>query len=227
MKSSSRILEPGIKPQVGSAPESGVPSREAVSFGVALPSWLSEGSPLNCQLPLGCTWPEPYPWSSSSPRLSSLFEMHFTSSNHELRRGPVSGHNEPKCHTLQYSYQRGKVWGHMLRKGLEVKETEKSERWPILRRKEEKEQEIKMRLWKRRWRIGGHRVNHSVLRGAWETVQVLDWEHPGAVFRPEKLKQNKTKQNSPESMRSFVFFQIFCKWWASSLLIANFYVLSN
>lgn len=38
----------------------------------------------------------------------------------------------------------------MLRKGLEVKETEKSEIRPILRRKEEKEQEIKMRLWERR-----------------------------------------------------------------------------
>ena len=61
VKSSSRILEPGIKPQVGSTPESGVPSREVASFGVALPSWLTEGYFLNCQLPLGCTWPEPYP----------------------------------------------------------------------------------------------------------------------------------------------------------------------
>lgn len=150
MKSSSRILEPGIKPQVGSTPESGVPSREAASFGVALPSWLIEGYFLNCQFPLCCTWPEPYPPSSSSPRLIRLFEMHFTSSTHELRLGPVSGHNEPNCHILQNSCQRGKVWGHMLRKGPEVKETEKSEIWPILRRKEEKEQEIKMRLWERR-----------------------------------------------------------------------------
>lgn len=89
VKSSSRILEPGIKPQVGSAPESGVPSREAASFDVTLPSWLTEGYLLNCQLPLGCTWPEPYPRSSSSPRLSRLFEMHFTSSAHELRWASV------------------------------------------------------------------------------------------------------------------------------------------
>ena len=110
VKSSSRILEPGIKPQVGSTPESGVPSREVASFGVALPSWLTEGYFLNCQLPLGCTWPEPYPPSSSSPRLIRLFEMHFTSSTHELRLGPVSDHNEPNCHILQNSCQRGKVW---------------------------------------------------------------------------------------------------------------------
>ena len=121
--------------------------------------------------------------------------------------GPVSGHNEPNCHILQNSCQRGKVCGHMLRKGLEVKETEKSEIRPILRRKEEKEQEIKMRLWERRWRIGGRRVNHSVLRGAWGTVQGLDWAHTGAAFRPGKLHtQKKTPLQNQWGLSSFKHF---------------------
>lgn len=44
---------------------------------------------------------------------------------------------------------------------------------------------------------------------------------PSCCLLARKIK------SSPESLRSFVFLEIFCKRWASSLLIASFYVLSN
>lgn len=76
--------------------------------------------------------------------------MHFTSSTGELRLGLVSGHKEPSCHIPQNSCQCRKVWEHMLREGLDVEETGMSETWPVLRRKGEKEQDIKVRLQGRR-----------------------------------------------------------------------------
>ena len=41
LKSSSRVLEPGIKPQVGSAPESGVPSNYVIISQKAIISYTS------------------------------------------------------------------------------------------------------------------------------------------------------------------------------------------
>lgn len=78
---------------------------------------------------------------SSGPRLSTWLETHFTSSIHELRRGLVLEHSEgpvattPKTAAKEESGDTG---------------NRKVRVWPILTKKEEKEQEIKVKLWGRR-----------------------------------------------------------------------------
>ena len=78
--------------------------------------------------------PEPHPGLSSSPRLSRPFETHFTSSVSELRPDLVLEHSGPSCHIPQNICQGRRVWRHMLRKNIDVKETGRSETRPVLRK---------------------------------------------------------------------------------------------
>lgn len=155
----------------------------------SLPCWIWPS------LAGSCLWVTP---AKAKPKifLQSRAEQAVWNAFHKLHRWAEAGtgvtlvshsdwwHKEPSCHIPRNSCQCRKVWEHMLREGLDVEETGMSETWPILKRKGEKEQEIKVRLQGRRRGTGSCRAHHNALKRAWETVQVLDGVHPGAASWP-------------------------------------------